>query len=617
MRSLNGETIVCDQHHGEPVQLRIYGDEFYARYETDDGFTVVYDTSKGCYCYAPLASGSFASSGASACDSPPAGFRRHLKETPEVRNDKFGQRYRQIRAPERDTGSNANRAFAPDDGLLSGRKLTEGNVLGLTILVNFSDITTTITKEDVEDLLNGDNYTENGNFCSVRRYFDIVSNGKLDYTNTVVGPVQLSKRRSYYINNLLVKEALEKAISQHGINLADFDSRDEGIVDALNLLYAGESQYSGDLWPHNSVEALQFGAMRTHFYQLTGLGSSKTDLRIGTICHENGHLLCRFPDMYDYGERDGDFEKSQGIGRYCLMGSGNHLDFRRTPSPVCGYLRELVGWADNVSDLDTAATFEADHGDYSTVMKFPTDKTNEYFIVENRTKLGLDSHLPSSGLAVYHCDTRGSNEWQQGTRNKHYQCALLQADGHLDLENNRNAGDSDDLFSDIAGIAISHDTNPASHEWDGTDSGLIVSDISVPGATMIFTVGRPQAPTVVRKSTWPYLIIPDNTSSGVVSSLEIEASGSVTYLYVAVYIIHSWISDLTVSLTSPDGTEVILHNKEGGNGDDIIKLWNSNEFPPLEDIVGTPGRGQWRLKVVDDASDDVGRLLGWNLRVDV
>ena len=58
------------------------------------------------------------------------------------------------------------------------------------------------------------------------------------------------------------------------------------------------------------------------------MGRSADDLSIGTFCHENGHLLCRFPDMYDYGERDGDTVESAGIGGYCLMGSGNHLELR-------------------------------------------------------------------------------------------------------------------------------------------------------------------------------------------------------------------------------------------------------------------------------------------------
>ena len=55
--------------------------------------------------------------------------------------------------------------------------------------------------------------------------------------------------------------------------------------------------------------------------------------------------------MYDYGERDNDSVSSAGIGSYCLMGSGNHNDNGRAPSPVCAYLRDLAGWCDNEIDL--------------------------------------------------------------------------------------------------------------------------------------------------------------------------------------------------------------------------------------------------------------------------
>jgi hypothetical protein len=225
---------------------------------------------------------------------------------------------------------------------------------------------------------------------------------------------------------------------------------------------------------------LQYGPIRTHYYQLTGLGTHPVDLRTGTICHENGHLLCRFPDMYDYGKRDGDHEKSQGIGRYCLMGSGNHLNDRRTPSPVCAYLRDLAGWADTTVSLNGPGNRVAEHGAYDVVMKYELGTPNEYFLVENRAQLGLDTHLPDGGLAVFHCDTLGSNEWQEGTRNEHYQCGLVQADGHLDLENNRNPGDAGDLFTDAPGIALSHATVPDSRQWDGTDSGLTISDVGRP-----------------------------------------------------------------------------------------------------------------------------------------
>ncbi len=108
---------------------------------------------------------------------------------------------------------------------------------------------------------------------------------------------------------------------------------------------------------------MHHGNLQTHFYMLTSMGRRAVDLSIGTFCHESGHLLCRFPDLYDYGRRDGDDIKSRGIGRYCLMGGGNHLNNGRTPSPVCAYLRDLVGWADNEVLLDGPGQHMANHAE--------------------------------------------------------------------------------------------------------------------------------------------------------------------------------------------------------------------------------------------------------------
>lgn len=615
MSAVIGEAIVCGQRCGGDIQLRIFGDEFYARYETLEGYTVVFDKDCGCYCYALLAAGRFVSSGIPIGKPLPDGLRRHLKEAPDVRNDKFEQNYDLLRPREADPDSSATRTLGPDDGLLSGRRLNQGKVRGLTIIVDFLDITTNISRDAVDEMFNAADYTANGNYCSVNKYFKIVSSSKLDYVNTVVGPVKLSKRRSHYISNSLVKESLDLAVSEFGIDLSDFDSRNEGIADAINFLYAGDSQYSGQLWPHNAVAQFQYGSVRTHYYQLTGLGSHAVDLRIGTICHENGHLLCRFPDQYDYGKRDGDFEKSQGIGRYCLMGSGNHLNGRRTPSPASAYLRELAGWVDNVVLINSPGKFSARHGAYDTAWKYETTLSNEYFLIENRNQIGLDAHLPSSGLAIYHCDTLGSNEWQDGTRNRHYQCALLQADGSLDLENNRNAGDSTDLFDGVHGVAVSNTTTPSSRMWNGADSGLVVSEIGAADEDMAFTLGEPIDEPTIAKETFPNLLIPDDDTEGITSYLDLGGRGEIIDISVSVEIVHSWISDLKVSLLSPEGANAVLHNREGADGDDIHETYNNDSLPALAALVGFEVHGRWSLIVVDKASQDVGRLVRWGLVV--
>ena len=617
MSAIFGETLILTQDKGPDVELVVFGDEFYARYETPAGYTAVYDTDLGLFCYAVLLDGRFASTGSPIGKQPPPDLRRHLKESAKVRNEKFNQRYNRIMPPADPQAGHRLRTFGMAQGLLSGRRVSSGAVRGLTILVDFADERSAVPVADVDDMLNGTCYMRNGNFCSVREYFARMSSGKLDFSNRVVGPIRLGQKRDYYKTTLLVSEALQLAVSQFGVDLGEFDSRHEGIVDAINFLYAGRTLYEGELWPHNSYIDLSFGGIRTNFYMLTSLGRQSIDLSIGTFCHENGHQLCRFPDLYDYGTRDGDFEKSQGIGRYCLMSSGNHLNSGRTPAPVTAYYRYLVGWHDQVVNLNGTGIFEARHGDYGTILKYETDKPNEYFLLENRSRLGLDAHLPSSGLAVYHCDTLGSNEWQGGSPTQHYQCGLTQADGHLDLELNRNHGDEGDLFASIDGVALSHATTPSSLSWDGADSGFCLSDISAPGEIIRFSVGEPVArATLAAGSLTADQLIPDNIPEGIHSVIPLVETGIVNAVKVGVDIIHPYIGDLQVELESPSGKRVLLHDRAGSSGNDLHQSWNSGTSGGLQVLTGDSVAGDWILHVRDQALRDTGRLNSWHIEVE-
>lgn len=617
MSAIFGEILYFPQENGEEVNLRVFGDEDYARYEDLQGYTVVYDRERGKYCYADLQSTGFVSTGIDINQAPPSGIARHLEEPITVKRSRANER-RQKSSPEALRHENVIRTFGPNQGLLEGRQLSIGRVRGLTILVNFQDITSTTTAADVTEMLNGNNYTRNGNICSVREYFLRVSNNNLDYTNTVVGPFTLSKNRQHYINNLLVEEALQLAVDS-GLDLTQFDSRNEGIIDALNILYAGQSIYQGELWPHNYFIDLRFGAMRTNLYLLTSLGRNPNELTIGTFCHENGHLLCRFPDMYDYGERDGDDKDSAGIGYYCLMGAGNHLGNGLSPAPVSAYLRDLAGWCNNVVDLNTPSTYQALSGDYGTVMKYRlNNKPNEYFIIENKSRIGLDRACPSSGLVIYHCDIFGSNEFQQGTATKHYQCAVLQADGRRDLENNQNQGDGSDLFASLSGIVVSDISSPNSREWDGRESGLVISDISAPGQTISFTVGQTHSltPQTIEKEVSPEELIPDAQPAGIASVINVDVSGIVQKLKVKVQISHTFIGDLMLELFSPSGRRALLHSREGGSADNLIVSYDSERLGELSNLVGQPTKGNWILRVSDRAGQDTGRLHKWSLVIE-
>ncbi len=351
---------------------------------------------------------------------------------------------------------------------------------------------------------------------------------------------------------------------------------------------------------------------------ISSVGRSAMDLSIGMFCHEAGHMLCRFPDLYDYGRRDNDFTSSVGLGTYCLMSAGNHLNHGRTPAPVCSYLRDLVDWPDRVVYLNEQDGYDVSHDDYGTLFKYRCEAPNEYFLVENRSKIGLDAYLPSDGLAVFHCDTLGSNEWQQGTAARHYQCALLQAGGRRDLENDRRC-DAADLFADVEGVALSEQTLPSSREWDGSESGFILRDISGAGRNMQFRTGqgqvRPPQGSAVGES-FPDLLIPDHTPEGKRDSIHLSGEGGIRAIRVSVDILHTYQGDLSLDLYSPQGTAIVLFAQHSNPGHDLVQTFDSSEHEELAGLVGEPFAGEWILHVKDLLAEDTGRLHYWKIEID-
>jgi len=627
MSAIFGERLRFPQDAGPAVELVVWGDEFYARRETTSGYTVVYDRGLGLYCYAQLVQGRFTSTQVPITKPPPPGARPHLNEWPRVRQDRMAVRARALLPT---AAADVELTLGPVGGLLPGRRLSRGSVRGLTVLIQFPDQQSSVTTTQVEALLNQPGYALDGNRGSVRDFWLTMSNGKLDYTNDVVGPVTLSRpMSSYFVPEntpapaaALIGEALDLALAG-GVDLRAYDSHGEGVVDALSFMYAGLTLYHMPFWPHNSVYQRTFpNGMRTYFYTITSMGRSRVDLSIGTFCHEAGHLLCRFPDLYDYGQRDGDFENSSGLGRYCVMSSGNHLGSGRVPSALCAYLRDLAGWPDEVVTLNGPGIAQATHGDYAKVLKYDTGVPNEYFLIENRSQLGADAQLPDGGLAVYHCDTLGSNELQEGTAARHYQCALLQADGHLDLERGANVGDTGDLYPALTGVALSDLTNPSSRRWDRAGSGLVISDISAPGPVIQFQTGGPVVPPTppvvgtFAAETTSVLLIPDNAPTGVDSELELTSTGTIGSIRVQADVIHTYIGDLSFALVTPAGERVMLRNQVGGGADDLHETWSSATTPALAQLAGQPFTGRWTLHIADHARRDTGRLDRWRLEVE-
>jgi hypothetical protein len=214
------------------------------------------------------------------------------------------------------------------------------------------------------------------------------------------------------------------------------------------------------------------GGMKFSDYQITNMGNSLT---LRTFCHENGHMICNFPDLYDYGG------ESNGVGHYCLMCFGGN---NQNPVQVGAYLKNDAGWATSLTPITPGitASLTAANNEFYIYSKNST----EYFIIENRQKTGRDTFLTDAGLAIWHIDEQGNNSNEQMTSAMHYECSIEQADNQFNLENNANAGDSEDLFSSPHNTNFSDTTSPEAKWWDGSNSDLNISNISASGPTMTF-----------------------------------------------------------------------------------------------------------------------------------
>jgi len=109
--------------------------------------------------------------------------------------------------------------------------------------------------------------------------------------------------------------------------------------------------------------------------------------------------------------------------------------------------------------------------------------------------------------------------------------------------------------------------------------------------------------------------IPDNAPAGIEDSLRIEEEGLIDDIEIDIDITHSFIGDLRVTLSSPAGMAITLHNRSGGSTDNIIRTYSPDNTPALTNLTGQSFQGEWTLEVMDLANFDRGKLNGWGMKI--
>jgi len=391
------------------------------------------------------------------------------------------------------------------------------------LLVDFSDNGHSYAGSAFEQLLFGSGTS------SMRDYYLEASYGSLTIGGKVAGWYRGGQPYSYYVgdsfgiygdfphNSQGLVAALVSA-ADPDVDFSQFDLDHDGVVDNLLVVHAGpgaeETRGRQDIWSHKwQLSDATFGSpgpVQTQDGVTVDAFSIEPErfsdgslMSIGVFCHEFGHLL-GMPDLYDT-----DYS-TNGLGSFCLMAAGSWGRASESDPPgscpvhPCAWNKYLLGWVrpesveqGGVDSVEAArlAAAAANPAAYRVLsnpggVDWRADGTGsgEYFIVENRQRLGFDRGLPGSGLLILHVD-----ESQTGNNTEaHPLVGILQADhsaGYALPAGDRGSGE--DLWKQ-SDTGVRSFTVPSSAFYDGVQSGAAIYGIS--GSDSVMTASMMIAP---------------------------------------------------------------------------------------------------------------------------
>jgi M6 family metalloprotease-like protein len=496
-----------DRYLSQPDGTRFaahqWGDEWSNGWETSDGYSIVLSATDSRWYYAVTGTdGRLVAGMQQVGGAVPAQTQQHMRPSGSARAQASSLR----------DSSTAPQPVVPPTGT--------ANVP--VLMMNFADTTYSYSPGNFQEMLFGsrnnsmkDFYEENsyGAFSVSSGPSGVLGWGRASHDHDFYGARTPFMSDSHPAS--LVIESLEQADPY--IDFADYDADGDCIVDVVAVIHQGPGEEftgnSNDIWSHRwNLESAQragdgtgpyvtndraaCGNLVVNDYIMMPEIQGEEISTMGVFAHEYGHSL-GLPDLYD---TDG---TSAGIGAWGLMASGswNHVSrLGDSPSHLSAWSKYFLGWL----------TPRPVHGSLANVAIPPVEQRavayrfgegspsegGEYYLIENRQQRGFDAGLPGRGLAVWHIDeskatgnNRDNSQECIGTTNcngRNYRVALVQADGAWDLERKISGGDQGDLFPGSAGnTSISGDSIPDSDWYNGSDSEMALSDITLSGSYVV------------------------------------------------------------------------------------------------------------------------------------
>lgn len=320
------------------------------------------------------------------------------------------------------TPHSSNPSSNPSSKITSNTLPSTSNKRGLIILVEFQNKQFREENDRVmfDRIANEKGFSERGFKGCVSDYFRDQSNGMLDLTFDVIGPVTINNDFEYYGKNVgpdnydahpdeMIMEAC--LLVDDEVNFAEYDWNGDGYVEQVVVIYAGQGEANGGgsntIWPHEwSLTEADYGKplsldkVRIDTYACSPELSTRTRIDgIGTLCHEFSHCL-GLPDMYD------EDRKNYGMGNWDLMDQGSYNGNGFCPAGYTAYEKMYCGWQQPiVLTTDTVVNDMkpiSDGGD--TYIIYNDAHPNEFYMLENRQRIGWDKNLTGTGLLITHID---------------------------------------------------------------------------------------------------------------------------------------------------------------------------------------------------------------------
>ena len=405
--------------------------------------------------------------------------------------------------------ANSRRAQRLANRTIGNFKNLDGDKKSIIILVNFQDVKFDDSHDNAvfQRIANEENFNEAPFKGSLRDYFKAQSEGKFRLTFDVVGPVTVSENQAHYGKNdaqgndehpgQMVCEAVDLAEAL-GVDFSKYDWDGDNEVEQVYVIYAGKGEADGGaantIWPHqwdlysakingdgDGIKNYDGKKIKTYACG-PELNGEDALCGIGTTCHEFTHCL-GFPDFYDT-----DYSGGQGMGDWDLMCSGSYNGDGYQPAGYTSYERWAAGWK-TPTELKTTQSISnmkalQDEGS-DTYIIYNKAYNNEYYLLENRQKVGWDAALPGAGLLILHVDY-DKTVWENNQPNDdpaHQRLTWVPA-------NNNYYNQKGGPYPYGENNALGRNTTPAATLYNRNEDNSFYLDCSIKNITQNSDLGR-------------------------------------------------------------------------------------------------------------------------------